>query len=257
MKNFDTNFNFNSFLKNLKRNGIFMFFSLFFIFSKTQAQTSPTNEELCQTGITIQVFSSTATNVVLGNAATFIFPPSTGQVTSYILTKVGTSTPFAQQSVVNTVGIPNNTFNFQIPESVTTADLIFVEMTVTNTNGDVCTVQDTLAWINSGSTMFPSFGWKNVNFPGNFGTYSNVLSTSNFDSNSFTFYPNPSRDVVNFSSSNTIETITIYNVLGQEVFSQQINSNKFILDISNQASGTYIAKVSSNGKFESVKIIKL
>ena len=234
-----------------------MFFSLFFIFSKTQAQTSPTNEELCQTGITIQVFSSTATNVVLGNAATFIFHPFTGQITNYTLTKVGTSTPFAQQSVVNTVGIPNNTFNFQIPASVTTADLISVEMIITNTNGDVCTVQDIFGWINSGSAMFPSFGWRNVNLPGNFGTYSNVLSTSDFDNNSFTFYPNPSRDLVNFSSSTTIETINLYNVLGQEVFSQRMNSKEFILDISNQLSGTYIAKVSSNGKFESVKIIKL
>jgi hypothetical protein len=83
-----------------------------------------------------------------------------------------------------------------------------------------------------------------------------TLSNIDFESNSFSFYPNPTKDVVHFSSSNTIETITIYNVLGQEVFSKEINSDEFTLDISKLSTGTYVAKLNSN-KSQSIKLVKL
>ena len=84
-----------------------------------------------------------------------------------------------------------------------------------------------------------------------------TLSTTNFSNNTISFYPNPTNDIINVSSSETIERITVYNLLGQEVFSKEINSNDFKLDINNQASGTYIAKINSKGKSQSIKLIKL
>ena len=87
---------------------------------------------------------------------------------------------------------------------------------------------------------------------------STTLSTSEIASNqAVNFYPNPAKDIVSITSTTTIERISLYNLLGQEIFSQQINSNEFILDINNQPTGTYIAKVSSNGKFQSLKLVKL
>lgn len=83
------------------------------------------------------------------------------------------------------------------------------------------------------------------------------LSTADFDSSSFTFYPNPTKDVVHFSSSTTIETITIYNMLGQEVFSKNIDSKEFSIDISKLSIGTYIAELNTGGKSQSVKLIKI
>jgi Secretion system C-terminal sorting domain/FG-GAP repeat len=82
------------------------------------------------------------------------------------------------------------------------------------------------------------------------------LSTSNFDINSFSFYPNPASDEVNFSSKNTIENITIYNLLGQKILFKEVNSSEFVLDINHLSSGTYVGKVSTNGKLQSVKLIK-
>lgn len=85
-----------------------------------------------------------------------------------------------------------------------------------------------------------------------------ILSITNFDTKNITnFYPNPTNDIVNFKSSENIEKITIYNLLGQVVFSKEMNSNEFMLDISNQNTGTYIAKMTANGKSESVKLLKL
>lgn len=83
------------------------------------------------------------------------------------------------------------------------------------------------------------------------------LSTSDFDSNSFSVYPNPAKDVVNFVSVNTIERITIYNLLGQELLTKEINSKDFNLDISNLSNSTYIVKLINNNKSQSVKLIKM
>lgn len=72
-----------------------------------------------------------------------------------------------------------------------------------------------------------------------------------------TFYPNPTKDIVNFKSTESIETISIYNLLGQEVFSKKINSNEFAIDISSFSSGTYIAKLNNNEKSKSLKLVKI
>ena len=82
-----------------------------------------------------------------------------------------------------------------------------------------------------------------------------TLSTVDFENNSFSFYPNPAKDVVNFSSTTTIENIAFYNVLGQEVLIKQINSKEITVDVSSLVSGTYIVKL--NGNTKNIKLIKL
>jgi Secretion system C-terminal sorting domain/FG-GAP-like repeat len=72
-----------------------------------------------------------------------------------------------------------------------------------------------------------------------------------------TFFPNPAKDIVTFKSSENIDKITIYNLLGQEFFSKEINSNETTVDVSNFSNGTYIAKMTSNGKTESLKLVKM
>jgi hypothetical protein len=84
-----------------------------------------------------------------------------------------------------------------------------------------------------------------------------TLSTPDFDTNTISFYPNPVKDVVHFSSSMSTENITLYNVLGQEVLFKSVNSEEFILDMNNMSSGTYVGRLNSNEKSQSVKIIKL
>lgn len=83
-----------------------------------------------------------------------------------------------------------------------------------------------------------------------------TLSTAGFENSTISFYPNPTNNSVNFSSSETIERISLYNLLGQEVLSKQVNSDRFSLDLSNLSNGTYIAKLNSNEKLESTRIIK-
>ncbi len=84
-----------------------------------------------------------------------------------------------------------------------------------------------------------------------------TLSTVEFENNPISFYPNPVKDFVHFNSNKNIETISIYNLVGQEVVSRTVNAENFALDINHLSAGTYIAKLNTNGKSKSVKIIKL
>ncbi|WP_445454765.1 T9SS type A sorting domain-containing protein [Flavobacterium sp. 25HG05S-40] len=83
------------------------------------------------------------------------------------------------------------------------------------------------------------------------------LSTTDFESSTISFFPNPAKDVLYFSSKNSIENITIYNVLGQEVLFKKVNSSEFVLDINNLSSGTYVAQLNTNRKSQSIKLIKM
>ncbi|MFT7072021.1 MAG: subtilisin-like proprotein convertase family protein [Patiriisocius sp.] len=72
----------------------------------------------------------------------------------------------------------------------------------------------------------------------------------------FTYFPNPSSDVLNLSATNNIDTVSIYNLLGQVVLSQKVNATSSQLNISEFSTGSYIMKVTSNGVTGSYKVIK-
>ena len=96
----------------------------------------------------------------------------------------------------------------------------------------------------------------NVNFTTDcsLNTKSNVLST-------FEVYPNPTASTlhVKFSETNTIESISIFNILGQELpfTSNQSNEEKITLDISSLKAGTYFIKITSNNGKTTKKFVKL
>ncbi len=70
-------------------------------------------------------------------------------------------------------------------------------------------------------------------------------------------YPNPTNDLVNFNSNEKIESISLVNLLGQEVFSEKVNSSNYSIDLSNLIEGTYIAKLTIKGKTQSLKLVKM
>ena len=69
-------------------------------------------------------------------------------------------------------------------------------------------------------------------------------------------YPNPANDYINFKTSKKIEKITLFNVLGEEVLSKEVNSQYFNIDISILISGSYFAKLMSNGQSKTIKLVK-
>ncbi len=80
-----------------------------------------------------------------------------------------------------------------------------------------------------------------------------VLGLEEYDSIAFTMFPNPTQDVLNIESKETIESIIIYSIQGQLV--KEISSSS--IDVSALTNGIYFAQVSSEGKTTTKKFIKL
>ena len=82
------------------------------------------------------------------------------------------------------------------------------------------------------------------------------LGTADFDSTSFSYYPNPTNGILNVNYSSEISKIEVSNMLGQNVLSQTNNSKEAQIDMQFLPSGTYLVKISSEDKTKTIKIVK-
>jgi len=76
------------------------------------------------------------------------------------------------------------------------------------------------------------------------------------EDNSITLYPNPTNSEVNISSENIINSIEIFNSLGQRVYQSMVNSTEKVIDISSFVNGVYILGVITDNGVIRKKIIK-
>jgi len=83
-----------------------------------------------------------------------------------------------------------------------------------------------------------------------------VLSTDSFEASRVRMYPNPATNVLNIESSTSIEKVTVYNVLGQQVISEIPNKALVTLDVSALQVGVYVVKTTIDGNVSSSKFIK-
>lgn len=72
----------------------------------------------------------------------------------------------------------------------------------------------------------------------------------------FSFSPNPVNNVLQLTSSELIERIEVYNILGQQLIIKTLGANQGILDVSSLETGTYLMKVTVNGQLGSYRFIK-
>ncbi len=83
-----------------------------------------------------------------------------------------------------------------------------------------------------------------------------ALGTEDFKISTVKMYPNPVSDFFHISAEKTIDNITFYNLLGQEIISINSFKNTESIDLSGFQSGVYIAKVTVEGKVTTSRIIK-
>lgn len=88
------------------------------------------------------------------------------------------------------------------------------------------------------------------------GAYDASLSTPSFDNSAFRAYPNPVNDVLNLSYANNIDSVEVFNLLGQQVFSQSVNQSEYALNMAQLPAGTYLVKVSADATSKTVKVLK-
>ena len=93
---------------------------------------------------------------------------------------------------------------------------------------------------------------------GGIGTYStSTASLKNNPISGFATYPNPVSDgILNISTASTsVKEVTIFNLLGKQVFSSSFSGVNKNIDVSSINAGMYILKVTEEGKMATKKLI--
>ncbi|MBS3738638.1 MAG: T9SS type A sorting domain-containing protein, partial [Psychroflexus sp.] len=85
---------------------------------------------------------------------------------------------------------------------------------------------------------------------------STTVGTTEFDSNNFSFYPNPTASQLNFHTTSQVESVKVYNMLGQQVMAETPNTVSPSLKVEALQAGTYIMNVTINGLSENFRFIK-
>ena len=125
-------------------------------------------------------------------------------------------------------------------------------------NDDSCDLQSELTFVANGTStyyiMVEGYGSNSGNF--SLEVFCELLGTNDNTIEGFSFYPNPATDAINLSSTENIERVTIYNILGQKVIDQDINATSSQLNVSNLVTGAYLMQVSVDGKTATYKVLK-
>jgi ribosomal protein L28 len=82
------------------------------------------------------------------------------------------------------------------------------------------------------------------------------LGLSSFEASKVKMYPNPTSSVFTIEANEVIESVSLYNVLGQEVVAKNPNSNVVTLDIANLQTGVYVVKTMIGGVSSTSRIVK-
>lgn len=83
------------------------------------------------------------------------------------------------------------------------------------------------------------------------------LSVDEFENKAFTHFYNKDSDVLTITSSTlAFENIEIYNLLGQQVVNKISSQTTETVDMSSLEDGVYLAKVTIEGRTQTVKILK-
>lgn len=84
-----------------------------------------------------------------------------------------------------------------------------------------------------------------------------ALSVNGNDLNTVSIYPNPVNDMLYLSSRNTIEQVSIHNILGQLVIEKKVHALDIEVNTSSLESGVYLVNVQSEyGTAQSFKVVK-
>ncbi|WP_347374388.1 T9SS type A sorting domain-containing protein [Aequorivita sp. Q41] len=82
------------------------------------------------------------------------------------------------------------------------------------------------------------------------------LSVADNTLGGFSYYPNPTTGLLSLKSVNNIETVSIFNLLGQKVMDANVGATTTDLNISSLKTGTYLMQVTVDGQTGTFKVLK-
>ena len=83
-----------------------------------------------------------------------------------------------------------------------------------------------------------------------------TLGTTKFDKSNIKMYPNPVKNTLTIEANASINKVSIYNILGQEVLVSSPKTNATTIQTSGLQKGVYVVKMDIDGAISTSKIIK-
>jgi hypothetical protein len=83
-----------------------------------------------------------------------------------------------------------------------------------------------------------------------------VLEKDKFNKDPFVYYPNPVKDVLNIISPNEIISVSVYNLLGQQINYAQPNASSVKVDMASFAEGIYLINITVGNVMKTIKVIR-
>ncbi|QAA82038.1 T9SS type A sorting domain-containing protein [Aequorivita sp. H23M31] len=72
----------------------------------------------------------------------------------------------------------------------------------------------------------------------------------------FSFFPNPTSDVLNLGAQKNIESVSLFNLLGQKVMTVKVDATTSSINLGSLATGTYVMQVTVQGQTGTYKVTK-
>ncbi len=93
-------------------------------------------------------------------------------------------------------------------------------------------------------------------FVDNFSITATSLGMDTLSTSNFTYFPNPVNNVLSIKAQASIDSITVYNMLGQTVVRSTPNTTTTAVDMSGLQTGAYFVQVAINNSIETVRVLK-
>ncbi|GEP51792.1 hypothetical protein FNO01nite_24640 [Flavobacterium noncentrifugens] len=87
-------------------------------------------------------------------------------------------------------------------------------------------------------------------------TVQSLLTAQNFEDTFLKVYPNPVTNILTVSYPEKLESIQIYNAVGQVVLQKNVSKTEVQTDLSQLTAGVYFVKISAGNKVKTIKILK-
>ena len=82
------------------------------------------------------------------------------------------------------------------------------------------------------------------------------MGTASNEIEGFEFYPNPTRERINLAAAQNIESVVLYNILGQKMIDINVDATTTELNVAHLAAGAYLMEVTVDGQTGTYKLIK-
>ena len=182
-------------------------------------------------------FFTNALNLTAGTAYQLKFDYANSSTTYVESLKVGYGTARTGASMINTI----------------------VDYPTINTG----VLQNSISSFTPSTTGTYYIGFKAYSIADQFNLYvdninvTTALANNEFNSENFSYYPNPVKDYLNLKYSENISSALVVNLLGQVVLNKSINQTDVQLDLTGLPTGTFLVKLTSDGLVKTIKINKL